>query len=402
MDVMRLVAINREKENVLFVPIPVVLSVQPPKSLQQHQADAVVFFGCPFKVIPDLQQDAYIAKVNECLEYLRVCYPNKRLQYKPHPAETDEYTRLNLKDFRIIQEKNIADTYLQEHRQEILAVFSTHSITSMTAHSLGLNAYLFLDLFNGIYRDGLFRWYRDVCFAEMPDSFFVKDLWSAPKPNAHAVGDNTVLIEKIRRLIPPESDGTIWFILQVSPLDAMLATLKITRKTFPNRRIGLLLYRHHRWDKMDFEVVRNLFDEVHVFPRTFYSLRPRKVLQIVRLASAVKRFPVAVNDVFFGFAGCELLENMFISYHPRNLRISFWMRRGFSVHQRTAENAFFKGRRYSFTPATFVYYKAILPVLRLHQVVFLKPVGEDRELYTIHRYMRPMNEVYDFVFYMSS
>ncbi|MCC6934831.1 MAG: hypothetical protein IT406_04055 [Candidatus Yanofskybacteria bacterium] len=358
-----------------------------------------IFFGTGFRNVPDLDWNGYIGRVNECLQYMRERCGDCDLYYKPHPAETDETSLLNLEGFQIIREKNIADTYLQDHHDHIKYVFSVHSIVSATAYSLGLNAYMFMDVFHGIYNETLLRWYREVYFSEMPESFFIRDLSASLHENKKALPDDRELEGQVRRMLAQRA-GTVWFILTVSPLDVLLSVVTMVRRLEPNRRIGLLLYRHRRWDAMNLDDIRSRFDEVHVFPRAFYSLHPRRLLQMLRVARAVRRFPIAPDDIFFGFSGYEFLENCFISYHPRVLRVAFWTYRSFLCHQNSGNNSFFRGRQYRFTWASRVYFRILFPLLGLRRVLYLQPAGKDRLLFAMQRYERPMNEEYDYVMYL--
>jgi len=395
MDVTKLVAINKDIDNVHHVPYPHAVVGEG----AQHEPHGALFMGTPFKVIPDLDQQAYVARVNQCLEYVRTQCKGCRLQYLVHPAETDEYRMLDLRDFAGIAREKIDDTYFERHRHELKYFFAAHSIAALVAYSLGINSYLFLDCLKGFYPESLWQWYRQVCFNEMPESFFISNFHQPLQLDQKTPSDGHELAEQVQQLLK-DGTGTVWFILQVTPLDALLSVARMVRKLYPHRPMGLLISRHHRWDVMDLDSLRPLFDQVHVFPRIFFSLRPKRLWNLLQLTRQVKNFPIGPDDVFFGFAGYELLENCFISYHPKNFRASFWVYRGFLVHQNTAENQFFAHRKYAFTPASYLYNKIILPLLGLHRVIFLKPKGQDSELYTIHRYMRPMNELYDHVFYL--
>lgn len=398
MDLTRFIGINESIRNVTHVPYPHAGGRQhfPVVSSGRRKA---IFFGTGFRNIPGIAWDRYIELVNQCLGYMRRNCGDVELCYKPHPAETDEYSFLDLDGFQIIHEKSIADTYLEVHRPEIEYVFSVYSIVSATAYSLGFNAYMFLEIFEGAFPDTLLRWYRDVYFSEMPDEFFIHNMEDPLRPDRKAIQDDRKLEDALKRLLQ-DSGGTIWFIHQVSPLDVMLEVVRLVREQFPGRRIGLLLYRHRRWDKMDLPDIARRFDEVHVFPREYYSLDPRAVLRKIKLARQVRLFPIGPDDAFLCFAATEFLENCFISYHPKNTRIGLTVYRSFLVHQNSRKNPFFRGRSYHLTPAGFFYYWLLFSLLGLHRVIIAQPAGNDRLLFSFQRYQKPMNEIYDHVFYL--
>ena len=104
----------------------------------------VVFFGTPFRLVRNLAPSAYAERLNACLDYLRRCFGAIcTLIYRPHPAETDESSQLDLDGFTVEKDGEIAELYFLRNVDRLAAVFSVSSTVSRVALNYGLNGYAF-------------------------------------------------------------------------------------------------------------------------------------------------------------------------------------------------------------------------------------------------------------------
>ena len=102
----------------------------------------VVFFGTPFLLVRNLPPAVYREQLDRCLDYLRRCYgATHTLIYRPHPAETAERSRLDLREFTVEEDGEIAELYFLRRFRRIKAVFSVSSTVSRVALNYGLNGY---------------------------------------------------------------------------------------------------------------------------------------------------------------------------------------------------------------------------------------------------------------------
>src|SRR3989338_284693 len=96
----------------------------------------------------------------------------------------------------------------------------------------------------------------------------------------------------------------------------------MAKQNFPNRSINLVISRHRRWQDETLATLRADFDQVLIFSRHFYSLKPGKLWSVVQTASRIKKLSIPANSILFGFAHHNIIENAFISYHPKIYKIA--------------------------------------------------------------------------------
>ena len=102
----------------------------------------VILFGTPFLLVRNLPPERYTARLNDCLDYLRMHYGDHcALVYRPHPAENGESDLLRLDGFAIEDDHEVAELYFLKHAAGIGAVYSVSSTVSRVAFNYGLNAY---------------------------------------------------------------------------------------------------------------------------------------------------------------------------------------------------------------------------------------------------------------------
>ena len=154
----------------------------------QSGSDRVIFFGTPFLLVKNLEPEVYIEHLNRCLNYIRENYPGRDLVYRPHPAEKDEPKRIDLSEFRLEDDREVADLYFLRHFAKIEAVYSVSSTVSRTALNNGLNSYALWRCFP--FSETQTKFFRKVMGA-VPPEFEISDL-SKP-PVAYQNQQSTVL-----------------------------------------------------------------------------------------------------------------------------------------------------------------------------------------------------------------
>jgi hypothetical protein len=136
-------------------------------SAQTHHGEhrRVIFFGTPFLLVKNMDPEVYVERLNRCLDYLREYYPGRDLVYRPHPFEKGEASKLNLAEFRVEDDREVADLYFLRHFAAIEAVYSVSSTVSRTALNNGLNSYAL---------------WRCFPFSEAQQKFFGKVMGNVP------------------------------------------------------------------------------------------------------------------------------------------------------------------------------------------------------------------------------
>ena len=142
----------------------------------------VIFFGTPFLLIHNLPPDVYIRHLDLCLDFIRRHYgENRDLIYRPHPAERNEASRLQLGGFEIEDDREVAELYFLRHFESIDAVFSVSSTVSRAALNNGFNAYCFWRCFPFPQSSASFF---EKVMGEVPPEFDIRDLSQPPIPYA--------------------------------------------------------------------------------------------------------------------------------------------------------------------------------------------------------------------------
>lgn len=192
-----------ENSKTIFIPFPYVLAFsRGQKGTDEDRKKRVVFFGTPLGG-QAIDCKEFGRKLNECLSYLRRIYGDThRLIYRPHPQETaDDWRLLDLSQFEIETDRQLAELYMYEQRDSIDAVFSVSSTTSKTAVSFGINAYVFFELFD--FADVSNQYFRGH-LGKQPDGFYIKDISVPPVEY-----QNSQRLEHARMVIQDSIDSII-------------------------------------------------------------------------------------------------------------------------------------------------------------------------------------------------
>jgi hypothetical protein len=137
----------------------------------------VVFFGTPFLLVKNLAPEVYVERLNRCLDYIRKNYPGRDLIYRPHPFEKGEASKLELQDFRMEDDREVADLYFLRHFAKIEAVYSVSSTVSRTALNNGLNSYALWRCFP--FSETQTKFFQRV-MGNVPPEFEISDLSKPP------------------------------------------------------------------------------------------------------------------------------------------------------------------------------------------------------------------------------
>lgn len=356
----------------------------------------VIFMGHDFhNLSPDLNKNDFIDIENKCLDYVRKECAGYDLYYKPHPAETNEADYLNLASFKFIEDTSISEFFLMKNMDKIQYIFSPFSWISASAYAMGFNSFVFLPLYKTVMSEDQVGSYEDY-FKEMPPQFFINSLDQKLTENKIVPPKDESFEKEIKNAISSKS-GAVWFIIaDPGLLPIVIAMTRLIKNADSNRNTNLIICRHNRWDKMDIKEITPYFDEINIFKRTFYSLRPRKIFDAVMLAFSARKLPISGEDIIFGFAHSGFLENCLVSYNKRAMTISCqlklnpdWMY-GISRSEILSDDKFYQ------IGASIFYNRILEPMLGLNRTLYLK--YGDGTVFNISRYEKPLNDVYDKVY----
>lgn len=366
-----------------------------------QEKNQIIFFGGASKDLDrSVDMPAYIKTTNQCLDYVRNRFGNLELYYKPHPADHDEQKLLDLRSFKVINEKSNAEMFLLKNAARIKCAFAVNSWAAASAYSFGINSYLFLPLFKSIFGEKIFVAIRD-CFPGMPNSFFIASLEGPLIENrvdfqSELSLPGKTLEENFRRILN-ERNGKIWFIITITDYAAIIVSLaKMVKLIDPARHLSLIIYKHHRWDSIDPGDLKPHFDDIQIFPRLFYSLKLGRLLQSIKLALKIKKIPVGKDDVIFGTSHAEFAENCFVSYHKWAKKVALLTEKEFHLFYETDHylNVNFRQNK-----AGFFYNHFFEPLLGLSRTLFFSQAGGD--IFNLTRYQKPLNELYDEVYILN-
>lgn len=166
----------------------------------------VIFFGTPFLLIHNLSPEAYAQHLNRCLEYLVKNFPGRELIYRPHPIETEEASRIELRDFKIEDDREAAELYFLRNYQSIEAVFSVSSTVSRTALNNGLNGYALYPCFPFSAQQNKF--FANV-MGDVPAQFTIGDLQSSPQPYQPVTKSGRSFAEALELAVAAVYDGPV-------------------------------------------------------------------------------------------------------------------------------------------------------------------------------------------------
>ncbi len=357
----------------------------------------VIFLGGCFKNLPrDINFPEYLKITNQCLDYVRRQCAGYELFYKPHPAETDEFKLLNLESFKMEKDKAPSEAFFCNNLNKIKYAFSSHSWASKSAHGLGLNSYVFIKLFKPAFGEFTKTGLQEYN-GGMPESYFISDLNQNLEENKTKFVKDDFLIKHLSELLS-KNNGKVWLMDCGDPsfLPTIISFSRVIKSISPCRKVGLIITRHERWDLINIEDIKSDFDDIRFFPRVIASVRPSRLLDLLKTVWAAKKFPINKGDIFIGVGPGSFIENCLISYNKNNLRIALIIEKTFELNHNFKTPL--KSSDYSIKWTVWIFNKIIQPLLGLYQAVGRLQRRGDRGGFGITRYQRPINEVFDFVY----
>src|SRR3989344_100081 len=357
-------------------------------------AKKVIFFGNDMATFTNMGVDAnsYINKCNECLDYIRREFSGHDLIYKPHPADKDERAALNLQDFKLVEDDTNAELFLFNNHNEVRAVFSLGSAACYSAYAMAFNSYVFYKLFNNILSDELVR-PLDEFYHDMPESFFVRSFSNDVSDNARVLKNDDGLKLLFNEILDKNS-GKIWLVaFTVEYVVLLIALATMIKNVDPNRSIGLIVSKHRYWDSLNSNFFKKYFDNVLVWPRINYSLRPTKLLQAVRLAYKIRKFKISQEDIIISIAQNSFVENCLNSYNKKNTRIGLISGKYLNLFYNNQNSIYQNNNNFRFSKASWFYNRIFEPILGLNRTTFMfYGLGGGS---FITRYQKPLNEIFD-------
>ncbi|MBI2100039.1 MAG: hypothetical protein HYT48_01720 [Candidatus Vogelbacteria bacterium] len=354
-----------------------------------------IFLGNDFKnMSKTLDREAYIEQTNQCLDYMRRECRGCSLYYKPHPNETDEYSFFDLDGFQVIgkEDNEIAEIFFWKNLSSIKYVFSIASTAVWSAYNLGLNAYTFIRPVEAVIG-------KDIAsagdyFDELPSSFFITNFDQPLRENRKILVPDHLAEGRFLRDL--ESGNDVWFLVgDPGMLVIYISFVNLIKKNFPHKKINLILPRHHRWGRVKEKHYRSYFNQIVSFPRSLYSLKPSRFIEIIKTILAIKRFKLPPQDVLLLFANSNLVENCFVSYFP-NKKIAVQFKDYFEINYGLKESEILRGEKLKARFTSIMFNLIIEPILGLYRSIYLE-YGDGRVI-NIVRFLKPATKIYDRIY----
>lgn len=360
----------------------------------EKEEKLAVFFGNDFLNTPDIDYDKYVKRNNDCLLYVRKNCQGCKLIYRPHPEEREEIKLLDLTSFVIQRDGQTAEEFVLKNQEKIKYTFAFCSTSSIASLSLGINSYVFYRCFNDIF-DGVNKIYLDNYLKDLPESFFIKNFNDPLLPNKIEVKKDAPTEDSFRKILIKHT-GPVWFIIQENRYLLMVESLaKMIKVMFPERKINLIISRHHRWTDEKLSELKTKFNEVVSFSRVFYSLKPGRLVAAFRLARKIRNIDIGRGSVLIGLAHHDFIENCFMSYNKRNFKIAILPESVWRLNFKT-ETLGFDTKKFIFNKAGLFYNYFFEPMLGLAKTRFMHHQKENGTYFI--RLQKPIEEIYDKVY----
>mgnify|MGYP001603823625 CR=1 FL=1 len=353
-----------------------------------------VFFGADFYNLPlDANQGLFIEKTNEILNLIRKELPKHKLVYQPHPNETDEFSKLDLRGFEV-GEHTIAEIYLYENASAIDYVFSAQSGASIAAFSMGFDSVIFLDLLHGALSEETIVGYRSY-FDGLPESFFMKS-FTGPlyRRNQRSSEIELRALTMISSLINPNKT---LFVLSSDPSTALRGAVLVRqlRRQFPLLTAKLIMINHRRWQlAKDNPTVAGSFNEIILLPwsRVWYSTNWANLEKTFRAARTLRKQTFEVGETLISLAHGLFEENAILSYHSHLNKILLIENRWYKfIYDGGYRELPSGGWEDSWGARLFNHF--LEPLLGLYRTVYRE--YQDGKVLNLFRYQKDPEQIYD-------
>lgn len=360
----------------------------------EKEEKLAVFFGNDFFNTTDIAYDKFIKRTNECLDYVRRNCQGCKLIYRPHPEERKEIELLDLESFAVERDGQSAEEFILANKSKIKYLFSFCSTSSIAGLSLGVNSYIFYRCFSDIF-DGINKIFVDNYLKGLPENFFIKDFNASLIENKIEIKKDLPTEDSFRKILT-EHSGPVWFIIQENRYLLIIEGLaKLIKSIVPDRRINLIVSRHHRWTDEKLVELKTKFDEVIAIPRVFYSLKPKRLWAAWQIARKIRKIKLDQGAILIGLAHHDFIENCFMSYNKRNFKIAVLSESVWRLNFKT-ETLGFDTQQFMFDKAGIFYNYFFEPMLGLAKTKFVHH-QKGSWAYFI-RLQKPIEEIYDQVF----
>lgn len=143
--------------------------------------ETVVFCGDAFRWIKLISPGPFYKRLNELLDVIRTRHSGSKLVYRPHPGETDEHERLDLRGFERVAE--LSSEELMKQDSSISTVYSFWSVSSISALYYGIESFFLCHLFDEEAVRPEYRNYLDHFHDGLPSSMYIRSIddWMSGK-----------------------------------------------------------------------------------------------------------------------------------------------------------------------------------------------------------------------------
>ncbi|OGN40462.1 MAG: hypothetical protein A2606_01720 [Candidatus Yanofskybacteria bacterium RIFOXYD1_FULL_42_10] len=351
----------------------------------------VGFWGNDFYNTTDIDFNEFIARTNQCLDYVRKNCAGCELIYRPHPEEREEIKLLNLASFVVQKDGQAAEEFLLANRENIKYSFSFCSTSSIAGLNLGVNSYIFYRCFADIF-DGINKIFTDNYLKGLPENFFINNFETPLVENKLQLNEDAptkIIFEDILT----EHGGPIWFIVQENRyLLTILGLKKIIKTLFPERKVNFIISKHHRWSDDKLKHLRSQFDKVISIPRVFYSLKPLRLISALTISRKIKKIKLESGSILIGLAHHDFVENCFMSYNRDKFKLAILPESVWRLNFKT-EDLGFDTNKFAFNKASFFFNHFLEPVLGLNRTRFMHhEKGSNMYFIRLHK---PIEDIYD-------
>ena len=381
---------NDKKDNIRKISMPFDILAES-KGKENNERRMVVFLGENFKQLPGTDLEESWRLINLCLNYVRRECTGYDLYYKPHPkiVEENEAEFLDLSGFKIVG-NTVAELFYLKNIKKIKYVFASCSMASRTAYGMGLNSYTFMNIVGTSFDSRTFKGFREFN-KDMPPEFFINNFSQPIKENKRLFDDGGLLKGSIQKILSQKT-GTVWILFEdPGNISQAAVTARIIKTIEPGRPVKAIIIKHHRWEIVPIEDIKDFFDEIRFIPKIRQSMRPAKILRTIKAALEIRRFPIELNDIIIGIPGLGFSANCFFSYFSKNFKIAMFAQDTFDTwfEERIYSRADFRTR-----PGALLFSLIVEPLLGLERDFFLE--GKQR-IFNVGRYAHPINDIYDYV-----
>jgi len=358
----------------------------------------VIFFGGGFKNTVYLDMPEFIKRMNLCLDYIRQQFHGCDLYYKPHQNEPDDERRnYDLKSFEILNTKEVVEMYFLKNLQKIDCVFAVTSYAAINAYKAGINSYIFYKIFEDVFDDSNRLHYKFV-FGKLPKSFFIEDLnKKLIKHNNTPKTSDDFLLNFLKKLLSSPERQKVWITVDhPGSLLKIVSLANLVRKVRNVKAVNLIVSKHRTWENIDMKHLESYFDGIYFFPRHDYSLRRLKnLISLFKTRLQVKKLKISKEDLIMNLSPCEFIENMVVSSFKKCKKITFVPKNAYEEHTNID---FLEKNQFSFTRTSFIFNRVVEPILSINRALVLNS-KEGVEPFTFIKYEKPLNKIYDYVFF---